>query len=220
MPLGTALDDTVSIEGSAPINHSPVARPLRIRQSSAVAVSLTDDVVLLRAWTSSDASFLANASKDPAVDRYNGPMPESLPDALEMIDSFERGWRSFDVENDPTGTAFAIVDVTSGEPVGMCGIDGWSSTDVAQFGYWLVEAARGKGLATRAVRLMTSWLFELGAARVFLTIQSENSASAAVARRAGFVYENTLRAYGDWQGERKDVDVFAVLPDEWRSGSR
>ncbi len=62
---------------------------------------------------------------------------------------------------------------------------------------------------------MTTWLFELGAARVFLTIQSENTASAAVARRAGFTFEGTLRDYGVWRGQRKDVDVFAVLPPEW-----
>ena len=108
-----------------------------------------------------------------------------------------------------------IVDAALGEPVGMCGVDHWSSTDVALFGYWLAAGARGRGLATRAVTLMTAWLFELGAARVFLTIQSENATSAAVARRAGFRFEGTLRANGVRQGQRQDVDVFAVLPDEW-----
>ncbi len=203
----------------APINHSRWRTARATRQSLTVPVTLTDDAVLLRAWTASDADFLAHASKEPAVERYNGPMPESFAVALEWIDRFERGWRSFEVEKNPTGTAFVIVDVASGEPVGMCGFDGWSNTDVTQFGYWLVEAARGQGLATRAVRLMTGWLFELGAARVFVTIESENTASAEVACRAGFVHEGTLRANGVWQGERKDVDVFAVLPDEWRSGS-
>ena len=157
----------------------------------------------------------AEASRDPAIERYNGPAPDSLADAISVIEHIERCWGSFEAQADPTGAAFAIVDAASGEPVGMCGIDDWSSTDVAQFGYWLAAAARGRGLATRAVTLMTSWLFEIGAARVFLTIQSENEASAAVARRAGFTYEGTLRAYGVWQGQRKDVDVFAVLPDEW-----
>jgi RimJ/RimL family protein N-acetyltransferase len=101
----------------------------------------------------------------------------------------------------------------------MCGVDDWSSTDVAQFGYWLAAGARGRGLATRAVKLMTGWLFTLGAARVFVTIVSENEASAAVARRAGFTYEGTLRAYGVREGRREDVDVFAVLPHEWVAGS-
>ena len=62
---------------------------------------------------------------------------------------------------------------------------------------------------------MTQWLFDLGAARALLTIQSTNTASAAVARRAGFVHEGTLRRHGVWQGQRQDVDVYAALPGEW-----
>jgi len=183
-------------------------------------VTLSDDVVTLRPWRTSEAGVMIEASGDPAIQRYNGPPPESLADAVSIIEGFERSWRSFADKGDADGVAFAIADAASGDPVGMCGIDGWSTTDVAQFGYWLAAGARGRGLATRAVTLMTSWLFELGAARVFVTIQSENTASAAVARRAGFTYEGTLRAHAVWQGERKDVDVFAVLPDEWRVRQR
>jgi RimJ/RimL family protein N-acetyltransferase len=178
------------------------------------SVRLSDGVVVLRPWNPSEARFMIEASRDPAIERYNGPPPASLADAVSLIERFERSWRAFAVRGDPTGVAFAIVGAATGEPVGMCGLDDWSSTDVAQFGYWLTAGARGRGLATRAATLMTGWLFELGAARVFLTIQSENTASAAVARRAGFTYEGTLRAYGVWQGRRQDVDVFAALPGE------
>ena len=149
---------------------------------------------------------------------YNGPAPASVADAIAVIERIEQSWRRFDAEGEATGAAFAIVDAAFGEPDGMCGVDHWSSTGVAQFGYWLASGARGRGFATRAVTLMTGWLFELGAARVFLTIESENAASAAVARRAGFTYEGTLRALGVWQGQRKDIDMFAVLPDEWALG--
>jgi len=178
-------------------------------------LTLSDDAVVLRPWTPADAGFMHSASLDPAIQRYNGPVPDSVEDAALVIERIEGCWRSFQTEGDPTGVAFAIVDAASDEPVGMCGVDDWSDTAVAQFGYWLAADARGRGLATRAVTLMTGWLFELGAARVFLTIQSDNAGSAAVARRAGFTYEGTLRSYGVWQGQRKDVDVFAVLPQEW-----
>jgi RimJ/RimL family protein N-acetyltransferase len=181
-------------------------------------VILSDGAVVLRPWTSSDGIFMAEASRDPAIERYNGPAPASVADAITVIERIEQSWRTFEVDGDPTGAAFAIVDAALGEPVGMCGIDHWSSTDVAQFGYWLAAGARGLGLATRAVTLMTAWLFKLGAARVFLTIQPENASSAAVALRAGFIYEGTLRADGVWQAQRKDVDVFAVLADEWPTG--
>lgn len=182
-------------------------------------VILSDGVVVLRPWSPPDAAFMHTASLDPAVQRYNGPVPDSVEDAASVIEGIEGCWKSFHTGGDPTGVAFAVVDAASGEPVGMCGVDGWSDTAVAQFGYWLAADARGRGLATHAVLLMTSWLFEVGAARVFLTIQSENAASIAVARRAGFTYEGTLRSYGVWQGQRKDVDVFAVLPDEWTCGN-
>ncbi len=191
-----------------------VSRSVNLRR---VAVNLTDEVVLLRVWAPSDASFLADAATDPAVERYNGPMPRSDSAALKWIDGFSRGWASFEIDNDPTGTAFAIVDVASGEAVGMCGIDSWSNSLVAQFGYWLVEAARGRGLATRAVILMTDWLFELGAVRVFVTVKSENSASAAVARRAGFVYDGKLLPDDDGSLDGEDVDVFGAQRDDWRS---
>jgi RimJ/RimL family protein N-acetyltransferase len=36
-----------------------------------------------------------------------------------------------------------------------------------------------------------------------------------VARRAGFVYEGTMRSHGVWQGQRCDVMWFAALPLEW-----
>lgn len=179
------------------------------------ALMLTDGVVVLRPWRSSEARRLAEVAADPAIERYNGPAPSSKAEASEVIAGIEHSWRAFEREGDPTGVAFAIVEASGGEPVGMCGVDHWSSTAVAQFGYWLAAEARGRGLATRAASLMTGWLFALGAARVFLTIESENTASAAVAHRAGFTHEGTLRAYGVWQGQRKDVDVWAALASEW-----
>ena len=182
--------------------------------SDPATLTLSDGVVVLRPWDRPDAGFIAAASSDPAIERYNSP-PHSLADALALVEDFERNWLTFAASGDPTGVAFAIVDAATGDLAGMCGVDGWSSTDVAQFGYWLAPPARGRGLATRAAVLMTGWLFGLGAARVFLTVVSENLASAAVARRAGFTYEGTLRAHGVWQDQRQDVDVFAVLPHEW-----
>lgn len=131
------------------------------------------------------------------------------------MDQFAPSWRSFAATGTPSGVAFAITEARSGELVGCCGVDDWNEEDVAQFGYWLARDARGRGYASRAVVLLTRWLFELGAARVFLTIVAGNEDSVAVARRAGFVYEGTMRAHGVWQGERCDVMWLSALPLEW-----
>jgi RimJ/RimL family protein N-acetyltransferase len=186
-------------------------------------VTLSDGVVSLRPWSRDDAGFLAGATADPAIRRYNGVLdrlghpnpPLSTADAEAVIDTFALNWRTYATTGTPSGVAFAIVDATSGELAGCCGVDDWSKADVAQIGYWIAPAARGHGHATRAVVLLTRWLFELGAARVFLTIVAGNDASVAVARRAGFVQEATLRAHGVWEGQRCDVLLFAALPLEW-----
>jgi len=186
-------------------------------------LTLSDGTVSLRPWSREDAKFLAEASADPAIRRYNGDHdrqgfpapPPSTTDAEAVIRRFEEAQRSFAATGDPTGVAFVIVDATSGEPVGCCGVDDWSKEDVAQFGYWIAPSGRGRGLATRAAVLLTRWLFELGAARVFLTIVAGNEKSVAVARRAGFAYEGTMRSHGVWEGGRCDVMLFAAVPLDW-----
>jgi RimJ/RimL family protein N-acetyltransferase len=157
---------------------------------------------------------------DPDIRRYNSvPTSSSIADAEAAIEGFDSRWSAFEVSGRLSEVAFGIVDTGSGEPVGQCGVDGWSSDDVAQIGYWLAADARGeRGYATRAVVLLTRWLFKLGAARVFLTIVAENDPSVAVARRAGFVYEGTMRSHGVWRGTRCDVLWFAALPLEWHPG--
>jgi len=186
-------------------------------------VILSDDVVTLRPWARDDAAFMAEAFADPAIRRYNGVLdrqgrpapPLSLTDAEAVIDEFASHWRAFATTGRPSGAAFAITDARSGDLVGCCGVDDWSKADVAQFGYWIAPGARGHGYATRAAILLTRWLFERGAARVFVTIVAGNDASVAVARRAGFVHEGTMRAQSVWQGEHCDVMCFAALPHEW-----
>ena len=180
------------------------------------AVMLSDGVVMLRPWSNSDASFILGACADPAIQRYSVPTPpRSIAEAAAVIGEIELAWQKFASSGRPSGVAFAIVDAASGDLVGLCGIDEWSNADVAQIGYWIAAGARGRGFATRGVILLTRWLFELGAARVFLTIVAENVDSAAVARRAGFAYEGTMRSHGVWQGRRSDVMWFAALPVEW-----
>jgi RimJ/RimL family protein N-acetyltransferase len=180
----------------------------------------SDGVVALRLWSRDDAGFLVDACTDPKVRRYNAiPTPFSIAEARAVIQHFAERWTAGEADGKPSGVAFGIVDASSGEPLGQCGIDDWSASDVAQIGYWLAAPARGRGYATRSVILLTRWLFDLGAARVFLTIVADNDASLAVARRAGFVYEGTMRSQDVWQGRRFDVMGFAALPHEWSAAA-
>ena len=85
----------------------------------------------------------------------------------------------------------------------------------ASLGYWLVPAARGRGVASRSVRLVAHWAFEtLQLARLEITCGPDNDGSQGVARRCGFSLEGLLRSHQTFKGARRDTVVFGLLPGE------
>jgi GrpB-like predicted nucleotidyltransferase (UPF0157 family) len=82
-------------------------------------------------------------------------------------------------------------------------------------GYYLAAEARGRGLATRALKLLSRWgIEELGLARIEVLAHPDNVGSQRVALRVGFQREGLLRSYRDRKGERDDLLMFSLLPHE------
>ncbi|MCS0636667.1 GNAT family N-acetyltransferase [Streptomyces sp. LP05-1] len=87
----------------------------------------------------------------------------------------------------------------------------------AEAGCWLEPAAAGRGLVTRAVRVLIDWAVEVrGIHRVEWVAGAENAASIAVARRVGMTKEGTRRGCYLHRGVRQDMEVWSVLAPEWR----
>jgi RimJ/RimL family protein N-acetyltransferase len=64
------------------------------------------------------------------------------------------------------------------------------------FGYWLARQARGRGVATRALRLIVDWtLATTSIIRCELYTDVDNERSGRVALRAGFEVEGIRRAW-------------------------
>jgi RimJ/RimL family protein N-acetyltransferase len=81
-----------------------------------------------------------------------------------------------------------------------------------EIGCWLEPAGTGRGLVTRAVRVLIDWAFTTrGMHRVEWRCRPDNTASAAVARRLGMRLEGTLREVFPWHGVRHDNQVWALL---------
>jgi len=89
-----------------------------------------------------------------------------------------------------------------------------------EIGYWIAPWARGLGYATEAARGLAEWgLAEWGLAhgtpRVHLYVDLRNSASLAVAQRAGFTQVGVVRAcllYRD--GSRTHAALFGLTAGE------
>ncbi|HEY0453686.1 GNAT family protein [Actinophytocola sp.] len=91
----------------------------------------------------------------------------------------------------------------------------------AEAGCWLEPAAVGRGLVTRAARVIIDWAVEeRGIHRVEWLVSAENQASVAVARRLGMTKDGVLRASYPHRGARHDVEVWSVLAPEWRAGKQ
>lgn len=178
---------------------------------------ISDGMLTLRPWVAADEGFLLEASADPAIQRYSlsRSRPLTTVEAKEQCRDLESTWLTTHATGRPTGS-LVITDAATGVSLGQCGIDGWSPGDVAQIGYWLAPAARGHGIATQAVVLLTNWLFDLGASRVFLTVVEDNEPSARVAQRAGFELEGTTGEQTIWDGRSHQVLRFAVTSQDWR----
>jgi RimJ/RimL family protein N-acetyltransferase len=89
---------------------------------------------------------------------------------------------------------------------------------MAEVGCWLEPAATGKGLITRAARILVDWVIrERGVHRVEWRVSSENAPSIAVARRLGMTKDGVLRSNHPHRGVRQDLEVWSVLAPEWES---
>lgn len=178
---------------------------------------LEDADLVLRPSVESDAGAIRKLYSEPDVRRWMGWDAE-LPDEADALANIERAAQSW---NEGSWAVFRIVDAATDRVVGGANLH-MLEHQTAEVSYFLRASARGRGLATRAVRLVTRWAFdELGIERIELRVHPENDASRRVAERAGFTREGVERASRAWpDGRRFDSIVFSLLASDPPSGDR
>jgi RimJ/RimL family protein N-acetyltransferase len=172
---------------------------------------LTDGIVLIRPYAPADAPAEVQAHADDATLALMLGM-DKAPTVDELVTTTRTG-----TYPDRTPT-LSIADATTDDFLGGIGLDrvDWRHRR-GEVGFWITPAARGRGLAKRAIRLIAGWAFdELGLKRMELTTTPENAATRGLALRLGFREEGTMRQRNLERGRRVDVMMFAVLKDEWR----
>jgi len=169
--------------------------------------------VVLRDLRPDDAARIAVYRRDPEVARYQSWEPESV----EVV----RGFIERLSEDEPYAPGrwhqLGIALATTGELVGDCGVHVLAADPrQAEFGITLAREWQGRGLATEALRALLSHLFDgLEKHRVWCSIDSRNSPSIALVRRAGFRQEAHFREGLWFKGAWADDLVFAMLRAEW-----
>lgn len=163
--------------------------------------------VRLELLTVAHADDLEALAQDPDV-QANTYVPMPPPPG------FGRTWAERYEEGRAEGSreGFALVDPASGSFLGI-GVVVQLDRDArqAELGYCVARGARGRGVASAALRLLTAWGFDEGLERLELRINSDNAASMRVAERCGYIREGTLRSLYFKDGLRTDVLVYSRL---------
>lgn len=166
---------------------------------------LGDDTIRLRPPESGDAAAITAAVQDPDIPRFTMvPSPYTVADAAAFIERSAEQWRSGEA------APFVIADGATGGLLGSVGLhDLGPDAGPANVGYWVAAEARGRGVATRALRLVARWALEdLALPRLDVYVFVENERSQRVAARAGFTREGVRTFVGHPTG-RDELVVFS-----------
>jgi RimJ/RimL family protein N-acetyltransferase len=171
---------------------------------------LADDTIRLEPLTQAHVPQLLAMTADPDVVSFTR-VPAGADETFVRgwIKRYEGGW------DDGSRAGFAI----RGHDGSFLGFAAFVDLDLevreGEIGYMVVPAARGRGIAPRAVELLTRWGFdELGLIRLELRIDVENAASERVAARTGYQREGVLRNVHFKDGLRSDLAVWSRLSQD------
>lgn len=147
-----------------------------------------------------------DACQDAAIQRWHATRADSLAETREWIAGWQSGWAA------ETDAIWAVTEADSGVLLGRAGLKHLNFLHgTADVTYWTVAAARGRGLAPRAVEAMASWAFTAGFHRLDLEHATGNTASCRVAEKTGFAAEGVRRSAWLLADGRHDVHAHARL---------
>ncbi|MFJ8577119.1 GNAT family N-acetyltransferase [Micromonospora sp. NPDC093277] len=169
---------------------------------------LSDGVVTVRRVAPGDADPLHRLHTLPEVVANRvPPVPparESIERRCRLAESHWLAGRSADL---------VILDAASGTTAGGCALMyDEPATGQAMLGCSMLPEARGRGLTTRAVRLVAGWAFDIGLARLWAGTRPENVAAQRALEKIGFRREGLLRGrLPGPDGTRTDSVLFGLL---------
>lgn len=173
-------------------------------------MELLDGEIVLRPWRLEDLGAVFVACSDPEIPRWIPWIP--VPYTREHAEAYVQACIGAGDERYP----FAIADAATGGVVGSIDLRLNSQGYRGHVGYWVAADARGRGICTRALRVLSRWaLDDLDLQRMELITDPANLASQRVAEKVGYRREGVMRAHlRHSDGRIRDSVMFSLLPGE------
>ncbi|WP_242525787.1 GNAT family N-acetyltransferase [Phycicoccus sp. DTK01] len=164
--------------------------------------------VRLRGFRDADLPMVLDLATDPYV-----PVISTLPAGADEADALAYLERQHGRLGEGRGFSFCVAFADTDEAVGTAGL--WvDDLGHGRFraGYTVAPSWRGRGLATDALRALTTFAWSVEVAhRVELYVEPWNTASLVVAERNGYVREGLLRDHHRLGDEWRDMVLLAAV---------
>lgn len=171
----------------------------------------------LRKLEMRDAQDIFDYGRDPLVAKH------VLWDAYTSV-SETRGYVRYMIRKYRAGepSSWGIVEKETGRVVGTIGYM-WYQRDnnACEVGYSLARRCWNRGYMTEALEAVLQYSFEtLSVHRVEAQHEVDNGASGAVMRKCGMQKEGTMRGRLYNKGKYVDVDLYAILREDYAARKR
>ncbi|MFI4976219.1 MAG: GNAT family N-acetyltransferase [Caulobacterales bacterium] len=164
----------------------------------AYPIILSTERLTLRPFTAGDAPRVLEIDSNWNVMRMQreAEFPATAHSVQSWLANHEPDWRA--------GTAYRFAIWTDGRLIGCCDTD-CIEAGVGDFGYWLDEAAWGRGYATEAARAVLDFAFgPVGLAALNSGCAHDNPASARILEKLGFHHIGNQLMWSNPRGEMLD----------------
>lgn len=155
--------------------------------------TLSHGLIALRPVRESDIEEIYWACQDPLIPRFTTvPSPYTMTHAKFFVEEQEPARFASKSE------LLFVITHGYGDDEKFCGLISFHSVSLgnhaAEIGYWMAAPARGKGIATAAVKMITEYgLQTMGLRRIEALVDVDNEASRALLLSAGYQLEGIMR---------------------------
>lgn len=172
---------------------------------------VSDDSVMLRPVREADLPvlerFLAGPEETGAFQWIGWPDPRR----------WRRRWEENGLLSEESSQLMVVSE--SDEPFGFVSwrrIEAWGGSHYWNMGAQLLPEARGRGIGSRAQRMLVAYLFaNTTVVRIEAETEAENFAEQRALEKAGFTREGVVRSGAFRDGRWRDGLRYSVLRDEF-----
>jgi RimJ/RimL family protein N-acetyltransferase len=161
--------------------------------------------IRIRSFRDHDAEAFAAATRDPEIVAHSGLPSSHTPQSARALFAQYNAAEDF--------IQRAVADARTDDLLGTVILFNVARHEArCEVGFWLVPGARGRGVATAAVKLACDWAIrEWGIERFDAHSDVDNPGAHAVLERNGFKREGVLRGWGARGADRVDAVHFGRL---------